>query len=193
MNLAMAVLLARVTADPTVMDGVEDREADVPLWVERKVEAEDVADDERGNELEDEREDVPTDELDGKRDEKLVDGLDEDPEFEGASWDSDVATKPASITKSIIVKATNLLNIDELKSMRRRHGEHDYSKLTAALIKTKEWGQMQMVGIWIGKHITAFGEMTGKKERKKGKKVLASSFALEKRRILSMISPRIDL
>lgn len=107
------MLLARVTADPTVMVGVEDREADVPLWVERKVEAEDVADDERGNELEDEREDVPTDELDGKRDEKLEDRLDEDPEFEATSCDSDMATNPASITKSNIVKAVNMLNIDE--------------------------------------------------------------------------------
>lgn len=77
----MAVLLAKVTADWTVMTWAADLEGDVPLWVERKVEAEDVADDERDDKLEDEREDIPTDELDGKREEKLEDKPEEGPEF----------------------------------------------------------------------------------------------------------------
>lgn len=85
-NLAMAVLLMRETTDPTVMLGVADFEADVPLCAERKLEAEEVvegvADDERDNELEDEREDAPTDKLDGKRKGELVDEPEKEPEFE---------------------------------------------------------------------------------------------------------------
>lgn len=85
-NLAMAVLLVRVTADPIVMLGVAGLEADVPLCAERRLEAEEVVegavDDERDNELEDEREDAITDKLDGKRKGELEENPEEEPEFE---------------------------------------------------------------------------------------------------------------
>lgn len=72
-----------ITADPAVMAGAVDFEADVSLCVERNAEAEDVVDDERGCEVEDEREDSLTDELDDKREEKPADEPEEEPEFEG--------------------------------------------------------------------------------------------------------------
>lgn len=79
----MAVLLGMVTADPAVMAGAVDLEADVSLCSERNAEAEDVVDDERGCTVEDEREDALTDELDGKREENPADEPEEEPELEG--------------------------------------------------------------------------------------------------------------
>ncbi|MCJ1463220.1 hypothetical protein MMC07_001825 [Pseudocyphellaria aurata] len=82
----MAVLRARVTADASDTVGASDLEADVPLWVEREVEA-DEGDIERGDKLEDEREDRTADELDGKRKEEPEDEPEdeaEEPEFKVA-------------------------------------------------------------------------------------------------------------
>ena len=50
----MAVLLARLTTEPTVMGGAADLEADDELWVERSVEAEEVVEDDRADKREDE-------------------------------------------------------------------------------------------------------------------------------------------
>lgn len=74
----MAVLLAIVSADPRAAD----LEVDVSLWVERKVETEDVADGERGDNLEDAREDALSDELDAKLDDKREERLEDEPEEE---------------------------------------------------------------------------------------------------------------